>query len=133
MPPPVPNGFINTAEARKKTTDAGNIIGVVVDVLERKRIIKTNSFCVTFTIKDDDFSAPSWEGGYKARYFSKTEHSIPDVRVGDVFLIRGIRVSPELAGSRANSDGLTVSTPQRTAPRCSSRRGLSTMGHLPPG
>lgn len=108
MLPPLPDGFVELEKAQQRIGSSGNIIGLVVDVLERTRNVKTGSYFVTFTLKVDDFSARSWEG-YKVRYFNQLEHKVPIVRVGDVFLIRGIRVSLDLASARADSDRLTVS------------------------
>ncbi|KAJ5102089.1 hypothetical protein NUU61_004311 [Penicillium alfredii] len=69
-----------------------NVVGVVVDTLEVYRT-KGSSSCVTFTIKDSEFDAPSWHGGLKIKYFNDNENFLPTVHVNDVVLLRNIRVS----------------------------------------
>ncbi|KAJ5558969.1 hypothetical protein N7461_002941 [Penicillium sp. DV-2018c] len=68
-----------------------NVIGVVVDTLPPYRT-RGSSACVTFTIKDSDYDAPTWEGGLKVKYFNDDESHIPAVSVNDVVLLRGIYV-----------------------------------------
>jgi hypothetical protein len=69
-----------------------NTLGVVVDRLEVFQT-KGPSKCITFTIKDSDFSLPSWSGGLKVKYFNNDESCLPLVRINDLVLLRGIRVS----------------------------------------
>lgn len=68
------------------------VLGVVVDRLDVYRT-KGSSSCVTFTIKDSQFDAPSWQGGLKIKYFNDDESKLPDVCLNDVVLLRDIRVS----------------------------------------
>ncbi|KAJ5952692.1 uncharacterized protein N7479_011105 [Penicillium vulpinum] len=69
-----------------------NILGVVVDTLPLFRT-RGSSACITFTIKDSDFDAPTWAGGLKVKYFNDDESHIPNVKLKDVVLLRNIRVS----------------------------------------
>lgn len=67
-------------------------LGVVVDKLDVYHT-KGSSSCVTFTIKDSQFEAPSWRGGLKIRCFNDDESRLPIVQLDDVVLLRNIRVS----------------------------------------
>lgn len=68
-----------------------SVVGVVVDRLEVFRT-RGSSACVTFTIKDTAFDAPSWHGGLKIKYFNDNESFLPDVRLNDAVLLRKIRL-----------------------------------------
>ncbi|KAJ5811605.1 hypothetical protein N7474_007906 [Penicillium riverlandense] len=67
------------------------VVGVVVDALDVFRT-RGSSSCVTFTIKDSEFDAPTWQGGLKVKYFNDKESFLPQVRLNDVVLLRKIRV-----------------------------------------
>ncbi|KAJ5610981.1 hypothetical protein N7510_007700 [Penicillium lagena] len=67
------------------------VVGVVVDALDVFRT-RGSSSCVTFTIKDSEFDAPTWQGGLKVKYFNDNESFLPQVRLNDVVLLRKIRV-----------------------------------------
>lgn len=67
------------------------VVGVVVDALDVFRT-RGSSSCVTFTIKDSEFDAPTWQGGLKVKYFNDNENFLPQVRLNDVVLLRKIRV-----------------------------------------
>ncbi|KAJ5812879.1 Telomere end binding protein [Penicillium robsamsonii] len=69
-----------------------NVLGVVVDTLPLFRT-RGSSACVTFTIKDSDFDAPTWRGGLKVKYFNDNESHLPDVKLKDVVLLRNIQVT----------------------------------------
>lgn len=90
-----------------------NTIGVVVDKLD---VYKTrgSSYGVTFTIKDCDFDAPTWQGGLKVKYFNDDQSVLPVVQVNDVVLLRGIRVRSSLPPSHGHK--LTSITPLNQPP-----------------
>lgn len=69
-----------------------NVLGVVVDTLPLFRT-RGSSACITFTIKDSDFDAPTWQGGLKVKYFNDDESYLPNVKLSDVVLLRNVRVS----------------------------------------
>ncbi|KAJ6139143.1 hypothetical protein N7471_005629 [Penicillium samsonianum] len=69
-----------------------NVLGVVVDTLPLFRT-RGSSACITFTIKDSDFDAPTWQGGLKVKYFNDDESYLPNVKLNDVVLLRNVRVS----------------------------------------
>ncbi|KAJ5178348.1 uncharacterized protein N7500_001047 [Penicillium coprophilum] len=69
-----------------------NVLGVVVDTLPLYRT-KGSSACITFTIKDSDFDAPTWQGGLKVKYFNDDESNLPNVKLNDVVLLRDVRVT----------------------------------------
>ncbi|KAJ5431252.1 Telomere end binding protein [Penicillium cf. griseofulvum] len=69
-----------------------NVLGVVVDALPLFRT-RGSSACVTFTIKDSDFDAPTWRGGLKVKYFNDNESYLPNVKLKDVVLLRNARVT----------------------------------------
>ncbi|CAI7668425.1 unnamed protein product [Penicillium pancosmium] len=80
---------ITTAcSARRKV----NTIGVVVDTLDPFKT-RGSSYGVTFTIKDCEFDAPTWQGGLKVKYFNDNEAFLPIVQLNDVVLLRDIRVT----------------------------------------
>lgn len=79
---------IATACSRRGVLDT---VGVVVDKLDVYRT-RGSSWCITFTIKDEDFDGPTWMGGLKIKYFNDNSNVLPEVRLGDVVLLRGIRV-----------------------------------------
>lgn len=68
-----------------------NVVGVVVDKMPMRQF-KNSSPCVTFTIKDTDLDAPHWQGGLKIRYFNEYPNVLPDPKVNDVVILRGVRV-----------------------------------------
>ncbi|KAJ5980776.1 hypothetical protein N7481_008074 [Penicillium waksmanii] len=74
--------------ARRKV----NTIGVVVDTLDPWKT-RGSSYGVTFTIKDCEFDAPTWQGGLKVKYFNDNEAFLPIVQLNDVVLLRDIRVT----------------------------------------
>jgi hypothetical protein len=63
---------------------------VVVDVLPPAKSAGS-SFVSTFTVKDCDFASYSWLG-LKIRYFHDQKPLLPTPQVGDVVLLRNIRV-----------------------------------------
>ncbi|KAL1999243.1 hypothetical protein VTN02DRAFT_4832 [Thermoascus thermophilus] len=91
MPSSLPPGFVDITSA-KSSQGYVNIIGVVVDLLPKSRSAGS-SFLITFTIKDSDFDVDPWKG-LKIKYFNDAERCLPDVRVGDVILLRSVRVRP---------------------------------------
>lgn len=68
-----------------------NTIGVVVDTLNPFKT-RGSSYGVTFTIKDCEFDAPTWQGGLKVKYFNDNEAFLPTIQLNDVVLLRDIRV-----------------------------------------
>lgn len=80
---------ISTACASRENL---NVIGVVVDTLPLYRT-RGSSACITFTIKDNDFDGPSWQGGLKIKYFNDDDSHLPNVQLNDIVLLRDIRVS----------------------------------------
>lgn len=91
MPSSLPPRFVDITSA-KSSQGYVNVIGVVVDLLPKSRSAGS-SFVITFTIKDSDFDVDPWKG-LKIKYFNNAERFLPDVRVGDVILLRSVRVSP---------------------------------------
>ncbi|KGO74679.1 Telomere end binding protein [Penicillium italicum] len=69
-----------------------NVLGVVVDTLPLFRTRGTSA-CITFTIKDSDFDAPTWQGGLKVKYFNDDESHLPNIKLNDVVLLRDIQVA----------------------------------------
>jgi hypothetical protein len=69
-----------------------NVLGVVIDKLSLFRT-RGSSACITFTIKDSNFDAPTWQGGLKIKYFNDDESYLPNVELNDVVLLRNVRVS----------------------------------------
>ncbi|CAP95093.1 Pc21g01960 [Penicillium rubens Wisconsin 54-1255] len=69
-----------------------NVLGVVVDKLSLFRT-RGSSACITFTIKDSNFDAPTWQGGLKTKYFNDDESHLPNVELNDVVLLRNVRVT----------------------------------------
>ncbi|KAK2739612.1 hypothetical protein FQN55_009348 [Onygenales sp. PD_40] len=90
MAPSRPVGFDSVDTAKTKTERVVNIIAVVVDALPPKKSGGSSSVS-TFTLKDEDFASDAWYG-LKIRYFSNDESFLPDPQLGDVVLLRTIRI-----------------------------------------
>ncbi|OQE15215.1 hypothetical protein PENFLA_c033G07283 [Penicillium flavigenum] len=69
-----------------------NVLGVVIDKLSLFRT-RGSSACITFTIKDSNFDAPTWQGGLKIKYFNDDESYLPNIELNDVVLLRNVRVT----------------------------------------
>jgi protection-of-telomeres protein 1 len=68
-----------------------SVIGVVVDVFGLP-FKSSRSWCITFTLKDTDFGNGHVWDGLKIKYFKHDESHLPPVHVGDVILLRNIKV-----------------------------------------
>lgn len=91
MPSSLPPRFVDITST-KSSQGYVNVIGVVVDFLAKSRSAGS-SFVITFTIKDSELDVDPWKG-LKIKYFNDAERYLPDIQLGDVVLLRGIRVSP---------------------------------------
>jgi hypothetical protein len=100
-------GLVSIASACSTRTKV-NTIGVVVDKLDLYKT-RGSSYGVTFTIKDCEFDAPTWQGGLKVKYFNDKQDVLPIVEVNDVVLLRGIRVSYHMCLHECNCDFNTFS------------------------
>lgn len=87
----LPHGFEDVATAQSRTSGAVSIIAVVVDALSPVRT-SGSSYMSTFTVKDRDVGSGPW-GGLKVKYFHDNKDHLPDPDVGDVILLRNIKVS----------------------------------------
>lgn len=86
----LPAAFLSVNNAKSMTHGFASIIGVVVDALPLAKS-GGSSFISTFTVKDCDFAAQSWQG-LKIRFFRDQEKLLPTPQVGDVVLLRKIKV-----------------------------------------
>ncbi|KAJ5746336.1 hypothetical protein N7520_011518 [Penicillium odoratum] len=68
------------------------VIGMVVDKKDAWRSAGS-SWCVGFEIKDSEFETPAWKNSLKIKYFNDNESKLPHVQIGDVVLLRRIRIS----------------------------------------
>lgn len=86
----LPPGFEDVATAQSRVSGAVSIIAVVVDALSPTRTLGS-SYMSTFTVKDRDVASGPW-GGLKVKYFHDNRDHLPDPDVGDVILLRNIKV-----------------------------------------
>ena len=70
---------------------AYSVMGLVVDILPPGRS-SGSSFVSTFTIKDCDFHSEPWNG-LKVKCFDDSESSILRPEIGDVVLLRKLKVT----------------------------------------
>lgn len=87
----LPPGCVAIYTAKGGKPGECSVMGVVVDALPPKRSGGT-SFVSTFTLKDCDFDTESWLG-LKVRCFNDHESSLLRPDLGDVVLLRKMRVS----------------------------------------
>ena len=86
----LPAAFVDVNTAKSMTAGSTSIIAVVVDVLPPTKSAGS-SFVSTFTVKDCDFASHAW-CGLKIRYFHDQKLLLPTPQIGDVVLLRKIRV-----------------------------------------
>jgi protection-of-telomeres protein 1 len=92
MSPPLPPSFVTVQDAKESPKGSYvSVIGNVVDVLSPRQS-RGSSFVSTFTIKDSELDGESWRG-FKMKFFSDYEVSLPSPKLGDVVMVRKIQAS----------------------------------------
>ncbi|KAL1956425.1 hypothetical protein VTO42DRAFT_7311 [Malbranchea cinnamomea] len=86
----LPPGFVALDTAKSRIFGNYDVMGIAVDVLPPRQSGGT-SFSSTFTIKDHDFSS-EWWNGLKVRCFKDKKSDLPCPDVGDVVLLRKIKI-----------------------------------------
>lgn len=90
MAAPLPPEFIDIPTAKSLSGATVNVIGVAIDTLPPKRSGGSSSVS-TFTLKTSDFGGPYYDG-LKIKYFHNDEQYLPAPQVGDVVILRSLKV-----------------------------------------
>lgn len=90
MAAPLPSEFTDIPIAKCMNGATVNVIGIVTDTLPPKKTGGSSSVA-TFTLKTSGFAGPYYDG-LKIKYFHNDEQYIPAPQVGDVVIIRSLKV-----------------------------------------